>query len=133
MTLRILIVEDSKMDREIVIGHILQTGIPCECIHVEDGEELFRSLAEDAQFDAIFLDLSLPGMDGYEVLDKWGQGEFVYTIPIFIMSGLVDSTRIKKLASKCSAGIIDKNSRSQESVYNALRSIQKIGEKSNVE
>ena len=62
---RILLAEDVEINREIVITVLEPLGI--EIIEAEDGKkayDLFR--ANPAGFDLIFMDIHMPGIDGYE-------------------------------------------------------------------
>jgi CheY-like chemotaxis protein len=62
---RILLTEDVEINREIVIAVLEPLGL--EIIEAEDGKkagDLFR--ADPANFDLIFMDIHMPGIDGYE-------------------------------------------------------------------
>ncbi|MDR2596739.1 MAG: response regulator [Treponema sp.] len=62
---RILLAEDVEINREIVITVLEPLGI--EIIEAEDGKkayDLFR--ANPGSFDLIFMDIHMPGIDGYE-------------------------------------------------------------------
>jgi CheY-like chemotaxis protein len=65
---RILIVDDSatvrKIIRRVVEGSIFRT----ECKEVADGQEAL-TCCEHEQFDVIFLDLNMPGLNGFETFD----------------------------------------------------------------
>lgn len=62
---RILIVEDSPASRRVVARCLSQY----ELVEAADGEAALRCLAEDI-FDLVLLDIGLPGIDGYEVLQQ---------------------------------------------------------------
>ena len=62
---RILLVEDIEINREIVIAVLEPFGL--EIVEAEDGKkacDLFS--ANPAGFDLIFMDIHMPGIDGYE-------------------------------------------------------------------
>lgn len=66
--MRILLLED-----DILIGDGLKTGLNQLGFAVDwfkDGETGYQALAT-APYDAVVLDLGLPGMDGMQVLAKW--------------------------------------------------------------
>lgn len=65
MDIKILIVDDSKVDT-ILIKNIL-AGYHLLC--AGDGVEAMEILAREPQIDIILLDLNMPRMDGYEVLE----------------------------------------------------------------
>jgi two-component system CheB/CheR fusion protein len=65
--MRVLIVEDNADSREMLCELLRRVG--CECHAFETGVQALQFL-ENASVDIAFLDLGLPGMDGYEVAKK---------------------------------------------------------------
>ncbi len=63
---RILIVEDEKPISNLLYINLRDEGYDCIC--AMDGQEA-ADLLEKTQFDLILLDLMLPEIDGYELLD----------------------------------------------------------------
>ncbi|MDR0377451.1 MAG: sigma-54 dependent transcriptional regulator [Spirochaetaceae bacterium] len=63
--MRVLITDDERNIRESLKKYLSLEGITARC--AETGEEALRFL-EWESFDAVILDLKLPGMDGQEVL-----------------------------------------------------------------
>ena len=61
---RVLVVEDEDDIQELLNFNLTREGYDVEC--VSSGEEAIRVL-KARRFDAIVLDLMLPGIDGYEV------------------------------------------------------------------
>lgn len=79
--MRILIVEDEAVIAQD-IQHALMAANYVVC-HASDGEEGdFLGLTED--FDAIIMDLGLPGMDGMHVLRNWRREGL--TTPVLILT-----------------------------------------------
>ena len=64
---RVLIVDDEPGIRESLTGVLEDEGF--DCLAVESGEACLEELARQA-FDAILLDVWLPGMDGLETLAR---------------------------------------------------------------
>jgi putative two-component system response regulator len=62
---RLLIVDDSKVD-QMIIKDILSTY---ETISAYDGIEALELLSKDSLIDMIILDLNMPRMDGFQVLE----------------------------------------------------------------
>ena len=61
-----LVIEDQPLNREVITGILNECGITTtEAI---DGEEGIR-LLEEEDFNIIFLDIQMPGVSGYQVLD----------------------------------------------------------------
>ncbi|WP_440444934.1 transporter substrate-binding domain-containing protein [Phascolarctobacterium sp.] len=64
---RLLVVEDNKLNREITVTILEQTGIITE--QAEDGSVAVKMVKEAAPgyYDLILMDIQMPIMDGYEV------------------------------------------------------------------
>ena len=89
---RILLVEDEEDVREITLFRLEQAGY--EVITAPDGETALE-LAEKEVPDLIFLDLSLPGIDGDEVCIKLKSNEKLKGIPVVVFSASADVVRVK--------------------------------------
>jgi two-component system cell cycle response regulator len=63
-TYRALVVDDSRIIRTQVGGALQDANI--EVAYADDGEKALEMVADES-FDIIFLDVVMPGMDGYEV------------------------------------------------------------------
>lgn len=61
--MRILLVEDNAINRTVAIEILKKLG--CEVTTASNGKEAVEA-AENGQFEAILMDLQMPGMDGYE-------------------------------------------------------------------
>lgn len=66
--MNILLVEDEARIADFVCSGLRERGFALT--HCADGREAFE-LAQQRSFDAVVLDLMLPGMDGLEVLRRW--------------------------------------------------------------
>ena len=87
---RILLAEDVEINREIVIA--LLEDFKMEIIEAEDGKQAFEKFAADPdKFDIIFMDIHMPGMDGYEatMLIRAFDHPRAKTIPIIAMTANV--------------------------------------------
>lgn len=67
---RILVVDDDQPIRTLVTAIFEMQGI--ECVGAAGGEEALRLLAAET-FDLVFLDLMMPGFDGFAVLEALPQ------------------------------------------------------------
>ena len=65
--LRILLLEDSLLDAELIHALLNEGGIACEQVHVKTQAEFQTALEQDG-FDLILSDYSLPGFDGITAL-----------------------------------------------------------------
>jgi PAS domain S-box-containing protein len=66
--LRILLLEDSLLDTELIQAHLTDGGIDCELVRVETRTDLQNALEKDT-FDLILSDYSLPNFDGISALE----------------------------------------------------------------
>lgn len=62
----ILIVEDDRQIAELIRVNLVSEGYVCTCIH--NGVEA-ADILEQRRFDLILLDIMLPGIDGYELME----------------------------------------------------------------
>jgi len=82
---KILWVEDDKLISSILIKKFVASGI--NVAHAINSEETFAQLKESVP-DLIILDITLPGMDGFEILQKIHMDEDLKKIPTLILSNL---------------------------------------------
>lgn len=69
MTLRILLVDDHAIVRQGVRQLLINHGVAREVVEADSGAQAFASLDGDS-FDVVLLDISLPDMNGVEVLKR---------------------------------------------------------------
>jgi DNA-binding response OmpR family regulator len=82
---KILIVEDDKFLRELIVQKILKEGYQAvEAINGEDGV----AKAKEEKPDLMLLDLILPGIDGFEALRQVKESADTSSIPVIILSNL---------------------------------------------
>ena len=96
----ILIVEDDKFLSKIYLTKFNKIGLETEIAY--DGEEgLEKMRAEKPKL--ILLDLIMPKMDGFEVLETMNADPELKKIPVLVLSNLgqeADVQRAKKLGAK---------------------------------
>lgn len=109
MSIRVLIVEDTRADFKILLRYLHSFDPSIQYIHLDSGDKVLSYLEKDQHFEAIFLDLGLPGQDGGEVLKQIRVNSIYDDIPIFILSGLPNSSQVTKFIGHGASGVIDKN------------------------
>lgn len=93
---RVLVVEDEPDIRLLIAVNLRSAGF--EIIEAETGEEGLE-LVGDA--DALLLDIRLPGIDGFEVMDRIGRP---FPLPVIAMSAHSgEAAREQALAMGCVA------------------------------
>jgi len=85
---RLLIVDDEESTR-LLIARLLTTGMDVEAQLAGTCEQALR-LANDYAYDAILLDLQMPGIGGFGVLKEIRAGSVNMATPILIVSVLED-------------------------------------------
>lgn len=67
---RVLVVDDSKINRMVLLGFLRELG--CQVKEAADGQQAW-TLIQAETFDFIFLDIQMPVMDGFEVMQLINQ------------------------------------------------------------
>ena len=65
----ILVVDDNEMNRDMLSRRLAKRG---HSIEVADGGVPALAMIDKTDFDLVLLDIMMPGMDGYEVLERMG-------------------------------------------------------------
>ncbi len=90
---KILWVEDDKLIGTILAKKLLSSGF--DLFHAKNGEEALESL-KNATPDAIVVDLLLPGMSGFDILQQIQMDEKLKKIPSMVLSNLSKPSDIDK-------------------------------------
>jgi CheY-like chemotaxis protein len=91
-------------------------------IDAADGEEGLQRAVEDRP-QAILLDLIMPGMDGFEVLDQLKRNPLTRDIPVIVItSKVIDEEDRERLADKA-LKILSKETASREEVMAQIEEI----------
>ena len=81
----VLIVDDIEANRDLLSRLLERQGY--EVASAENGREALERLRADT-FDLVLLDIMMPEMDGYEVLQRLGADEALRHIPVIMISAL---------------------------------------------
>ncbi|GAA1883726.1 response regulator transcription factor [Lapillicoccus jejuensis] len=83
--MRILLVEDERPLAEVVRRGLVKEGFEVDVLH--DGEEaLWR--AGEQPYDVLVLDIMLPGLDGYQLVERLRERQV--TTPVLMLTALDD-------------------------------------------
>lgn len=88
-TLCILIIDDDKIDRQIIIRALKSGEVASNFLEADDEETALAFLTTHT-IDLIFIDYQLPGSDGLTILRRLKDKEI--TIPIIMLTGHGDET-----------------------------------------
>jgi len=102
MTKKILLVEDEEIMIDILQRKLSKEGY--EIFVARDGEEGLKKMREmEPKPDLILLDIIMPKMGGFEVMEEMKKDEKLKDIPVIVISNSgqpVELDRAKKLGAK---------------------------------
>ncbi|MGC4062824.1 MAG: response regulator [Aquabacterium sp.] len=108
---RVLVVEDDERQRES-IRQLLSTG-DVDITVVDRAQAALDALAQST-FDCMVMDLNLPDLSGYELLDKMATQDHVAFPPVIVYTGRSLSRDEEQHLRRYSRSIIIKDARSPE-------------------
>jgi PAS domain S-box-containing protein len=128
-TLRILVVEDNEISREIILKLLEQIGF--RATTAKNGAEALDSFAEN-RFDLILMDCQMPELDGYEVTEMIRRRQTIQNSPKIIaltanaeeferekcLQAGMDDFLCKPLTNETLAAVIKKYFPSQKALSN---------------
>ena len=93
--LQVLLVEDNPVEAAFAQGVIRKCNFHCEVHVASDGEEALQFLRREGPYaqvprpDVILLDLILPKIDGWQVLNEIREAPELNAIPVAIVTGTI--------------------------------------------
>jgi len=85
--MKILVVDDSEMNRQLLVTTLQKSGVKNDIIEVESGEDALDTLdQEHDQICLVFLDWQLPKIDGLEVLKKIAQNPKTADLAVIMLT-----------------------------------------------
>lgn len=105
MAKKILIVEDEQFLAEMYQMKFESEGY--DITVASDGEECLKKTKTE-NFDLILLDLVMPGMDGFQVLEKLRSNEKTMKVKIYILSNLGQEEEVAEAFDKGADGFLIK-------------------------
>jgi CheY-like chemotaxis protein len=88
MSPRLLIVEDDKSLQQLAATMLESLG--CKVEIVEDGAQAVECLEDPkraSRFDALFMDVMMPHLDGFQVLDWMKTQSHLSDLPVIVVTG----------------------------------------------
>ena len=117
-TKRVLIADDDPLIRRLLSAAVTSEGfIP---VVVEDGRAAFRMLQSDADFTAALFDMSMPGLNGIDVIRHMRTERRLQRIPVMLITAEQD---LKAMSDSFAAGAVAFLSKplTLDKLQNALR------------
>ena len=90
---KILIADDSAMNRAILVEML---GDGYDVIEAENGREAVRVLQSAPEIDLLLLDIMMPEMDGFEVLEQMKRYGWIDEIPVVMISAENGSAYVER-------------------------------------
>jgi adenylate cyclase len=88
---RILVVDDNASNRDLLFRRLSHDGH--QVTRAESGRRALEILAVE-EFDLILLDLLMPELNGFEVLERLKAHERLHDIPVIMISGLQETDSV---------------------------------------
>ncbi len=100
--IEVLLVEDSPADVRSAEEAIVDAGVNVNLHVVNDGDEAVRYLTQQAPYsnaktpDIVLLDLNMPKMNGYDVLDEIRNQNNMKEVPIVLLTASENCDDVEK-------------------------------------
>lgn len=121
MNKEILMVEDDNFLREIFAKQLV-SNTDYKFVGVSNAEEAFKYM-EDNTPNIIILDLVLPRINGYEILEKIRSNPRTKDVPVIIFSNLYEKKDIERASE---LGIVDFMIKSNNSIEELIDRVKSI-------
>jgi len=100
----ILLVEDDPGHARLIEKNLRRSNIINDLIHVEDGQQAVDFLFREGPYEGrvhpanllVMLDLNMPVMDGYQVLERIKGNEQTRRIPVIILTTTDDRREVTR-------------------------------------
>lgn len=120
MRLKLLIVDDHPLFREGISAALRAAGTNVEILQAADAQQGLEIAEAHGDFDAVLLDVALPGMSGFVAIREFRlRCPF---LPVVIVSALDSAPNARRALSAGAAGFIPKSAPTQ-TVLEALREV----------
>jgi two-component system response regulator len=119
---RILLVEDTADDEELILRALRKSGIDVEVVVARDGQEALEYLFASGQYvgrdcgrlpDVVLSDLKLPRIDGLELLKQIRADSRTCAVPVVIFSSSTQDDDLRRAYSNGANSYVRKPVNSQ--------------------
>lgn len=91
---KILLVEDDNLLSKLLVNKLLENKAVVD--RAIDGEDAIKFLKSNPKYDMILLDLTMPKIGGFEVMEAINADEKIKGTPIIILSNLGEKNDIER-------------------------------------
>jgi CheY-like chemotaxis protein len=100
----ILLVEDDSGHAHLIKKNLRRSNITNDIVHVSDGQQALNYLFSEGQYAGnthaspllVLLDLNMPVLDGYQVLERMKANEHTKRIPVIVLTTADDRQDISR-------------------------------------
>lgn len=117
---KILIIEDDQFLSELITKKLDEEGF--EVILATDGEKGWEKLSKEGP-DLVLLDLLLPNIDGFEVLERKKKNEALAKIPVIVISNYGQESKIQRAMSLGASDYLVKANFTTGEIADKVRSV----------
>ncbi len=107
MSLRLLLIEDEDAIRTIATISLERIG-DWTVIGASSGKAGLEAAADDGPFDAVLMDVMMPGLDGPATLERMRDGALPNHVPVVFMTAKAGEDERRRLVSLGAEGVIAK-------------------------
>jgi two-component system, OmpR family, response regulator len=104
---RLLLVDDADDIRTIACLSLERVG-GWTVVSVASGQAALDAISGEERFDAVLLDVMMPGMDGPTTLESLREGGLPAEVPVVFLTAKVQTAERQRLRSLGAAGVIAK-------------------------
>jgi len=102
--IKIIMIEDDQGHAGLIKENLRDAGITNDIIHFDDGQEAVDAILANKDeilpaYAVILLDLNLPGLDGYQILEKLRLNEKTKRTPVCMLTTTEDEREVERCYS----------------------------------
>jgi len=106
--LNVLLIDDDADDRFLFGKSLQKTGLEIHYLEADGCDAAIQLMGENKYPDVIFLDINMPGGNGYDCLKKIKSNAVWRHIPVIIYSTSGNPDDVQKAANSKTAGYLKK-------------------------
>ena len=103
----ILVIDDSEFDRRMIVSAMKSACNDVRCVELSQGDSVLEIMRSEEPSLTI-VDIRMPGMSGWEVLDKIKADEALCDLNVVMMSGSHSDEDIEMASQKGANGFYTK-------------------------